>query len=155
MSESQRTVTEAQRLLSEMEGCSSPAAPPAGGSTVAALGTLPNVLAGSGSRSILKKRKKKQENPLQEGRKKLNLDKMDPDGLMAIWDKSQRVAFARLLFPDMPKGYVRATKNIGHLAANLASAKKYPRNTEYQRTAFDIWHRLPGWAKEIIRVRFR
>ncbi len=153
-------VTEARKLLSVIEdGGPAPAAGAVGqtnvGSTVSALGKLPNSLAGGGNRLIKRKRQTKAENDVVEGRKKLNLDKMDADQLMELWNKSQTRAFARELFPELPKGYMRTTRNIGHLAANLATLEKNPRNIEYQRIAFDIWHRLPSWAKEILRVKFR
>lgn len=125
------------------------------GSTVASLGTLPNGVVGVVSPGNTKRRKKKPPKPLQEASKRLNFDRMSPSELMDLWQKSQDgLGLARKLFPDCPKGYVRCTRNIGHLAANLATLRNNPRNKEYEMICYDIFRRLPPWAKEVIKVSF-
>src|SRR5215469_17618263 len=56
----------------------------------------------------------------------LNLDcSINPDWLWAFWNRTNSVrpiSFARQLFPNVPKGYVRATKDLGNYAANKATA---------------------------------
>ena len=57
--------------------------------------------------------------------KDLNLDSESPESLMAFWSRTNSVrpiAFARQLFPDCPRGFVRATKDLGYYASNKATA---------------------------------
>ena len=53
-----------------------------------------------------------------------NLDAMERDELMMFWNRSDKhpVDTARGLFPAQYGGYVTATKDLGHYAANKAAA---------------------------------
>ncbi len=54
----------------------------------------------------------------------MNLDAMDHAELVDFWSEaaSHPVRVGRRLFPDMPKGYVAATKKLAHYALSKASA---------------------------------
>jgi hypothetical protein len=86
----------------------------------------------------------------------MNLDAMSGDDLMAIWSKSNSVkpvSFARELFPTKPKGYVRATKDLGNYASNKATAMqcRLAGNIQtaimYEDIADRIYDNLPEYAK--------
>lgn len=79
----------------------------------------------------------------------------DADALMAFWslahDRSHGTA--ALIFPEKPKGYVRATKDLAHYAANKATAVrlrlegKIDRALYYESIAERIYNNLPEYAK--------
>lgn len=86
----------------------------------------------------------------------LNLDGMNVDELwkFAMQTNSVRpISFARSLFTNCPKGYVRATKNLGHYAANKATAmmQRERGNIEtalmYESIADRIYDELPEYAQ--------
>lgn len=87
----------------------------------------------------------------------LNLDSyIDPQDLWEIWKRTSTVrpiAFARQLFPLAPSGYVRATKNLGHYAANKATAMQCRLRGEiqsalmYEGICDRIYDQLPEYAK--------
>ena len=55
----------------------------------------------------------------------MNLDGMFPDELMEFWAKTNRqrpIKLARELFPEKPKGYVKAVRELGFYASNKATA---------------------------------
>src|SRR5438552_9983155 len=86
----------------------------------------------------------------------LNLDSECEEDLWAFWKRTNRtrpIAFARQLFPNREKGYVRATKNLGHYAANKATAQqcRLEGNIEtarsYETICDRIYTELPSFAK--------
>jgi hypothetical protein len=86
----------------------------------------------------------------------INLDGMNEDELWAIWGRTNSVrpiAFARQLFPLAPKGYVRATKDLGHYASNKATAMMCRRQgaiqsaSMYEGIADRIYAKLPEYAR--------
>lgn len=84
-----------------------------------------------------------------------NLDAMTPGELMAFWHATYTGGWeiARFLFPDRPKGYLRATEQLGAYASNTATAKtlraeKKPKDAEmYERIAGSVYEELPMYAK--------
>lgn len=86
----------------------------------------------------------------------MNLDTMDQDELWAFWSITKGVrpiAGARNAFPERPKGYVTAFKNLGHYAANKATAislrrcGSIARALTYERIADSIYQELPAFAR--------
>ncbi len=86
----------------------------------------------------------------------MNLDTMDKDELMTFWFETNSVRpirKARELFPYRPTGYVKAFKNLGHYAANKATAISCRlRGTidtalMYEGIADRIYDELPRFAK--------
>lgn len=63
------------------------------------------------------------------------------------------VRLARKLFRDRPKGYVTATRDLGHYAANLATARRCRERGQiesaraYERIADSIYDSLPSFAR--------
>lgn len=83
------------------------------------------------------------------------LDDMDINELWDFWSKTNSVRpirFARELFPSQPKGYVETTKNLGHYAANRATAMRLRLEgnittaMEYEKIAERIYNKLPSYA---------
>jgi hypothetical protein len=86
----------------------------------------------------------------------LNLDCLTPAELMSLWNQTNSVrpiACARKWFPTCPKGYVRATKDLGHYAANKATAMelriegKIQTALMYEGICDRIYAELPDYAK--------
>jgi hypothetical protein len=86
----------------------------------------------------------------------LNLDGMIIEELMEFWNHAHSVrpiALARQLFPNAPKGYVRATKDLGNYASNKATAMqcrldgKIDAALSYEAIAERIYNELPEYAK--------
>ncbi len=85
----------------------------------------------------------------------LNLDSESPESLWSFWKRTNSVrpiAFAKQLFPDRPKGYVRATKMLGHYASNKATAiicRLRGDNTAliYESICDRVYEDLPEWAR--------
>lgn len=85
-----------------------------------------------------------------------NLDCMDnPNEVWGFWSKVHFAGrrTAREWFPDRPKGYVRATRDIGNYAANKASAMRCRTVGDilgaqiYELICERIYSQLPNWAK--------
>lgn len=85
-----------------------------------------------------------------------NLDSMPADDLMALWDQTNSVRpikFARELFPNRPKGYLQATRDIGNYAANKATAMQARVRGDietammYENICSRIYKRLPDYAR--------
>lgn len=83
-----------------------------------------------------------------------NLDAMTSKDLMEFWSDSRRGwKLARSLFPDRPKNYVRVTCDLGHYAANKATAMTCREHGNinsavvYERICDAIYDRLPTWAR--------
>lgn len=88
--------------------------------------------------------------------KDLNLDSESIQDLWEFWKRTNSVrpiAFAKQLFPNREKGYVRATKNLGHYASNKATAMqcrldgKTDTAIMYEKICDRIYNELPDWAK--------
>lgn len=86
----------------------------------------------------------------------LNLDNEDSATLMSFWARTNSVrpiAFAKQLFPNREKGYVAATKSLGHYASNKATAidcrlrGDIPAALMYESICDRIYRELPAWAK--------
>jgi hypothetical protein len=86
----------------------------------------------------------------------LNLDGMNEEDLWAFWKKTNSVrpiSFARQLFALAPKGYVRATKDLGHYASNKATAMMCRRQgaiqsaLQYEGIADRIYAKLPEYSR--------
>lgn len=86
----------------------------------------------------------------------LNLDSESADDLWEFWKRTNSIrpiAFARQLFPRHEKGYVRATKKLGHYAVNKATAVQCRLNGHinsaimYEHICDYIYRELPEWAK--------
>lgn len=86
----------------------------------------------------------------------INLDCMDRDDLMAFWRTTyppHPVKAARELFPERPVGYVTAFKELGHYAANKATAIRcrldgsIDRALMYEKIADRIYSELPAFAR--------
>jgi hypothetical protein len=86
----------------------------------------------------------------------MNFDAMNPDELWAFWVKgnTQRpIELARELFPDKPKGYINATRNLAHYAANKATAIQCRLSgnvqaaIQYEDIAYRIYKALPEFAR--------
>ena len=84
-----------------------------------------------------------------------NLDAMPPDDLGKFWVKIhyKPIAAAREVFPDRPKGYVTATRNLGHYAINKQTAFNCRLNgsvlqgMDYERICDQIYTNLPAYAR--------
>jgi hypothetical protein len=87
----------------------------------------------------------------------MNLDGyVDPQDLWDIWKATNSVrpiSFARQLFPEAPKGFVRATKDLGNYASNKATAMrcrldgKINEALMYEGICERIYNELPEYAK--------
>lgn len=85
----------------------------------------------------------------------INMDAIPQDDLMMIWHGiyCHPVRMARILFPDRPKGYVRATCDMGHYASNKATAMGCRLRGEinsaltYEGICESIYSRLPEYAR--------
>lgn len=85
----------------------------------------------------------------------INLDGMDKDELMEFWGRTNRqpVTVARELFPDKPRGYVSAARDLGHYAANKSAAMLCRENGSiqgammYESICETIYNRLPEFAR--------
>ncbi len=85
-----------------------------------------------------------------------NLDAQTEDWLMSFWHvatTTEPVRLARILFPDRPKGYVTATRDLGHYASNKATAQRcrlagrIERALCYEDIADGIYANLPTFAR--------
>lgn len=67
----------------------------------------------------------------------VHLDAESADDLWTFWATATRhpVATARKLFPNRPKGYVRITRDLAAMAANLATAKDLRKRGQIGRAA--------------------
>lgn len=86
----------------------------------------------------------------------LNLDSMAINELWSFWKRTNSVrpiAFARQLFPNAPKGFVRTTKDLGNYASNKATAMRCRLNGEintamsYEIICDRIFDGLPEYAR--------
>jgi hypothetical protein len=86
----------------------------------------------------------------------LNLDAMPMDVLWEFWKHTNSVrpiSFARQLFRNAPKGYVRATKDLGNYASNKATAMqcrldgKINSALMYEEICDRIYDGLPDYAR--------
>ncbi len=86
----------------------------------------------------------------------MNLDTMEQDELWTFWSATRGVRpikSARALFPERPKGYVTAFKNLGNCAANKATAMSCRIAGDanaalmYERIADRIYSELPAFAR--------
>lgn len=86
----------------------------------------------------------------------LDLDSESQEFLWSFWGRTNSVrpiSFARQLFPTCPKGFVRATKDLGHYAGNKAMAMKLRLDGDiqtalmYESICERIYASLPTWAK--------
>lgn len=83
-----------------------------------------------------------------------NLDRMSTDELWQFWFDCgiNLMHQAQRLFPDKPKGYLLATKDMGSYAANLGMAHVCRERGEieialgYKAIAERIYQRLPSFA---------
>jgi len=84
-----------------------------------------------------------------------NLDCLDSSELMAFYGEAHlhnRVK-ARELFASRPKGYCRVTKDLGHYAANLATAQRCRLSGDintaqvYETICDRIYSELPTYAQ--------
>jgi hypothetical protein len=74
---------------------------------------------------------------------------------MGVWAAINRgpVRVARTWFPERPKGYVTATYNLGHYAANKAAAMSCRQRGDinaasvYETICDGIYSRLPDFAR--------
>lgn len=84
----------------------------------------------------------------------------NPDGcseqdirLAAVAIGRSPVNVARILFTERPKGYVTATRDLGHYCWNKTTAMACRRRGDiqsaivYENICETIYNRLPGWAK--------
>ncbi len=85
-----------------------------------------------------------------------NLDATESgDGLFNFWraTNSNPVICARMMFPECPKGYVSATQDLGHYAANRSTAMACRKRGDinaalnYERITDIIYERLPNFAR--------
>ena len=84
-----------------------------------------------------------------------NPDGMDADALWDFWKQTQQSCrqTARRLFPDRPRGYVRATADLGNYAADKATALRQraqgdiPTAQTYETICERIYDRLPDYAR--------
>ena len=83
-----------------------------------------------------------------------NLDCMTREELWAFWNKHKFARTAKQLFPDRPKGYVVATRNLANYACNKSVAMACRERGDidaasmYERIADRIYARdLPEYAK--------
>lgn len=87
--------------------------------------------------------------------KDLNLDSMEEGDLTEVWKRIHwaPVKTARELFPERPKGYVTATRNLGYYAINKATAMScrcqgdIPAAQVYEKICESIYIELPWWAR--------
>jgi len=83
-----------------------------------------------------------------------NLDGYPQDNLMSFWNVTRHGwDLARFLFPSRPERYVTATYDLGHYAANKATAMScrekgdIPAALVYESICQTIYNRLPGYAR--------
>lgn len=85
----------------------------------------------------------------------INPDAMTREQLIDLWNMTNtgRARLGKFLFPDRPKGYVRAARDIGLYAMNKATAMKLrkegdiPEAQKYEAICDDIYRALPGFAR--------
>lgn len=85
----------------------------------------------------------------------VNLDHFNHSNLMEFWFITNRLGWdmARYLFPERPKGYVSATRDLGHYAANKAAMMSCWNEGNitgsdcYEQICKNIWDRLPKYAR--------
>lgn len=83
------------------------------------------------------------------------LDSSNTEDLMSFWllTYTQPSRTARKLFPDRPNRYVTTTRDLGHYAANKASAQScrlrgdIPAAVAYESICESIYKRLPDYAR--------
>lgn len=81
-----------------------------------------------------------------------SIDHDDITKLAQCLEQNSRRA-GRIMFPDRPKGYVAATRNLGHYAWNKATAMQCRSRgdvigaTNYEAICERIYGRLPEFAK--------
>lgn len=99
-------------------------------------------------------RKLESLNLLHPGANNLDCLTTDPQTLMGVWADSRKGwALARYLFPSRPAHYVRTTYDLGHYAANKATAmgcrlRGDVRAAEvYESICEAIYKRLPDYAR--------
>lgn len=95
--------------------------------------------------------------PDTDGCEGINLDGFpNAATLWEFWKATNRLrplTTAKALFPSRPKGYVRVTKDLGHYAANKATAMGLRQEGRidtalmYERICESIYDRLPGYAR--------
>lgn len=96
-------------------------------------------------------------NVIRELAGSLNLDGFttDQEKLMDVWAATHfhPTKSARILFPGRPKGYVRATRDIGHYACNKAVAMRCRKEgniqtaQNYERVCELTYKSLPQFAR--------
>lgn len=84
-----------------------------------------------------------------------NLDTKDADELWKFWQQVNNGPrrIARILFPEKPRGYVRATQHLANYACNKSVAMKCRLDGRiqsaltYEHIADRIYNDLPEFAK--------
>jgi hypothetical protein len=84
-----------------------------------------------------------------------NLDAQPRDELLSFdgYCRGRPVQTAKQLFPDRPAGYVRATRDLGHYAANKAAAMLCRSTGDitgalvYEKICDNIYNKLPAFAR--------
>lgn len=85
-----------------------------------------------------------------------NLDAMEPDDLMAFWQKTvgpHRKMLATELFPNRLTHYIRTFTQLGNYASNKATAMrcrlvgKIQEALLYERICDSLYQQLPKWAR--------
>ena len=80
------------------------------------------------------------------------LDKMNSDELMDFWAQHHHPSrkVAREMFPNMPKGHVKATRDLACYALNLATFRRYKEDM-YKDIAERIYIKMPIPAQNKVR----
>ena len=84
-----------------------------------------------------------------------NLDSLNKDALWTFWREHDHASRqkAAFLFPEQPKGYIRATRDLANYAANKATAMacraggRIAVAQDYERMCDSIYYRLPDFAQ--------
>jgi len=84
-----------------------------------------------------------------------NLDALPPDELVKFAERYEGALFlrARELFPDRPKRYVGAARDLGHYARNMSvawhlrAAGKVQSAVKYEEICDRIYQKLPRYAR--------
>ena len=69
------------------------------------------------------------------------------------WTRYRPVRSARAMFPDRPKGYVRAAHDLGNWASNFATMVRCRQEGKIKEAVMycdilqRIWNKLPEYAK--------